>query len=365
VTCFERLYGHRATTRRTAPGRVNLIGEHTDYNGGRVLPTAIRQHTVAELGVRGDDRVRAWSRETGHAIPEQYLLGEEARGRGWLDYVQGVTASLARAGIAIRGFDLRIESTVPLGSGLSSSASLEVAVLRAVRSAFALPLDDLEIARLAQRGENELVGAPVGIMDPLACSVADATSALLVETRTLELRRVPLPRELELVVISSGIAHEHAGGDYRTRRAECERAARLLGVELLSELEERDLARAAALPEPLGRRVRHVVTENARVLAAVAALEHGDTAALGAQFAASHASMRDDYQVSIAAIDRLVELAVADPDIVGARLTGGGFGGSIVAFARAGAGARAARRVAEAYRAGGGAPEVLVPEEAA
>ena len=358
MTDFARLFGRAPDVEQSAPGRVNLIGEHTDYNGGLVLPAAIPQRTRVALARRSDRRVRAWSREAGHAEPDEYRLGAEARGGSWLDYVSGVTAALVEAGFAVDGFDLRIESDVPLGSGLSSSAALEVAVLRGLRALYALELDDVGLARIAQRGENEWVGAPVGIMDPLAASLAVPGSALLIDTRTLAVEPVALPRALELVVISSGIAHDHARGDYRTRRAECERAAGALGVACLSDLGEADLSLALALPEPLGRRVRHVVRENARVRETVAAFAAGDVDAVGRAFAASHASLRDDYQVSIPGIDRLVAIAAGDRDVAAARLTGGGFGGSIVALARRGTAAAAARRIVAAYGAG----QVLVPE---
>jgi galactokinase len=333
--------------RASAPGRVNLIGEHTDYNGGFVLPTPIPQRTTVELQIRADDRVRAWSREV--QAWEEYRLGEEARRGAWIDYVMGCTHALRTAGHAIGGVELRIASDVPVGSGLSSSAALEVAVLRAMRAAFALELDDVELALLGQRAENEIVGAPVGAMDQLCASLGESGVALFIDMRSLALRRVVLPDTLDLLVIESGIAHDHASGDYRTRRSECEEAARRLGVTLLRELETDDLERIASLPAPLDRRVRHVVSENHRVLAAVEAIERGELATLGRLFAESHASMRDDYEVSLPAIDTLVAIASADPEVFAARLTGGGFGGSIVALAGAGAGAEAAARIVERY----------------
>jgi galactokinase len=345
----------------TAPGRVNLIGEHTDYNGGYVLPTAIPQRTCARVTPRDDRVVRAWSAEAGG--PEAYTLGDERGGRGWLDYVQGVTWALAQAGHALGGFDLRLSSDVPLGAGLSSSAALEVALARALRDAFGLALDDVQLALIGQRAENDLVGAPVGVMDQLAASLGAPGVALFVDTRTLETRPIALPPALELLVVSSGISHAHAGGEYRTRRAECELAAASLGVRQLRDLDEADVERAmATLPEPLGRRVRHVVTEDARVLAAVRALEGGRIEELGPLFAASHASMRDDYEVSIPEIDALVAIADHDEDVLGARLTGGGFGGSIVALVHAGMAQIAGARIAAAYHdLTAQHPAVLVP----
>lgn len=359
---FEALFGRPPTVTARAPGRVNLVGEHTDYNGGFVLPMAIPQETEAALAPAAGHEVRAFSADVEGGAVEGYALGAERSGRGWLDYVQGVTDVLRRDGHVLSGFDLRLASSVPLGSGLSSSAALEVSLLRALRQAFGLALDDVALALAGQRAEAEFVGAPVGVMDQLAASLGDARSALFVDTRTLAMERLPLPPQVEPIVVSSGVAHGHAGGDYRLRRAECERAAAALGVSQLRDLTEADLPRALALPEPLGRRVRHVVTENARVLAAVEALRAGDAARLGAIFDASHASQRDDFEVSVPEIERLVALARADPDVLGARLTGGGFGGSIVALARAGRGGAAARRVAAAYDAAGGPrARVLVP----
>lgn len=337
------------TSSASASGRVNLIGEHTDYNGGLVLPMPIPQQARVELRRRTDDYVHAWSREFERW--EEYRLGDERRRGSWIDYVMGCTYALRMAGHAIAGAGLQIASDVPLGSGLASSAALEVAVLRAFRQAFGLALDDTQLALLGQRGENEIVGAPVGAMDQLCASLGEPGSALFIDLRTLASRCVPFPSSVDLLVISSGVRHDHAYGDYRTRRAECEAAARMLGVALLGELGPADLPQIAKLPAPLDRRARHVVSENARVLATVSALERADLAALTQLFADSHASMRDDFEVSIPAIDLLVEIAAAEPDVIAARLTGGGFGGSIVALANAGTGQRAAGRITERYAA--------------
>ena len=361
---FQDLFGHAPETRSRAPGRVNLIGEHTDYNGGFVLPMAIPQQTHAALRRRDDRRIRAFSVNT--CSPGEFLefeAGQEARGRGWLDYVQGVTHVLRREGHALSGFDLWISSEVPLGSGLSSSASLSVCLLRALREAFSLPLEDVRIGQLGQRVENDFVGAPVGVMDPMAASIASVSAALFLDTRDLSFQRVPIPPGLDFVIINSGVAHNHSAGDYRVRRAECERAAGLLGVSQLRDLSEADLPRAAALPEPLGRRVRHVVTENARVLATVEALRAGDLPRLGTLFYASHDSQRLDYEVSVPEIDLLVDLARQDADVYGARLTGGGFGGSVVLMAREGTGAAVAQRIAQHYATRSGQrPTILVPQ---
>jgi galactokinase len=360
MTDFPTLFGRPPVVTADAPGRVNLIGEHTDYNGGFVLPTAIPQRTRVEMAPRSDHTVRAWSSA---AEAGQYVLGAETPGQGWLDYVQGITRLLAAAGYALGGFDVRITSTVPVGSGLSSSAALTVSLMRALRSLFGLSLLDVQIAQLGQRVENEFVGARVGIMDPMAASLADAGTALFLDARTLQFERVPLPAEADLIVLASGVSHRlAASGGYNTRRAECERACELLGVAHLRDLDVSDLKRVDALPAPLNRRARHVLTENDRVLAAVAALRAGNLVRLGELFYASHASMRDDYEVSISEIDLLVDLARTDKAVYGARLTGGGFGGSVVMVAHAGAGAAVAERIARAYAAQSGqTPRILVP----
>ena len=358
---FAALFGGPPDVEASAPGRVNLIGEHTDYNDGFVLPAAIPRRTRVQIRRRDDDLVRVFSGEVGGGI-FGHRLGEEARQGRWLDYVQGVTHLLAAVGLR-RGFDLKISSEVPPGSGLSSSAALTVSLIRGLREAFDLAIDDVPLARLAHRVETDFVGVPVGVMDPFAVHFADESTALLLDTRSLALERVPLPASLGLVVIDSGVRHQLAAqGGYRTRRAECEEAARMLGLRSLRDLEAADLGRVAALPQPLPRRLRHVFRENARVLAAVTALRAGDLEALGRLFDASHASMRDDYEVSVPEVDTLVALAQADADVYGARLTGGGFGGSVVVAARAGARAAVAERVARAHARVTGRPaRVLVP----
>lgn len=359
---FDSLFGGAPEVWADAPGRVNLIGEHTDYQGGFVLPLAIAQRTRVELRRRADGQVLVWSAEEPLGGPPQaFALGDEQRGRGWVDYVQGVTAAAAKAGHRLGGFEARLESDVPVGSGVSSSAALEVALLRALRTAFALVLDDVALALIAQQSETEFVGAPVGVMDQMASSLGDTTSALFLDTLTLEYERVPLPIGSRLLIIDSGVAHRHATGDYRVRREESEAAARALGVSLLRDVSATD-QRVERLPEPLRRRARHIVTENARVESAVAAMKRNDLKTLGALLFASHASLRDDYQVSVPELDLLVELARGEPDVYGARMTGGGFGGSVVLLVRRDAAPDLAPRLAGAYaRKTGRTPRVLVP----
>lgn len=360
---FQRLFGYQPSVIIDAPGRVNLIGEHTDYNGGFVLPTSIPQRTVVELAPRTDRIVRASSANTIEAERLlEYTLGGETPGQDWLDYIQGLTWVLRAEGYDVPGFDLRVESSVPLGSGLASSAALEISCLRALRRAFDLPLDDVRIALIGQKAENTFVGAQVGIMDQMACSLASDRTALFIDTRSLAYERVPLPTDMDLVVINSGVSHSHAAGDYNTRRAECERACALLGVRQLRDLSATDLPRLSALPETLLRRARHVITENERVLTAVGTMRVGDLVRLGELFYASHDSMRKDYEVSIPETDLLVELARGDRDVYGARLTGGGFGGSVVMIVRKGTNVTVSERITCAYENGSGRhATILVP----
>ena len=315
----------------SAPGRVNLIGEHTDYNEGFVLPMGLPLRTTVAIERRDAGEVEIESAARGHA---SYRLGDEKPSGEWVDYLAGTTWILRERGETLGPMRVRVTTEVPLGSGLSSSASLLVAFLRALRRAFDLTLDDLSIAQLAQGVENRFVGARVGIMDPMAVSLSAPGTALFIDTRTLASERIAIPDSMSFVVIDSGVTHRlgEGGGGYNQRRTECEEAARLLGVSSL-----RDVAADAtldALPDVLRRRVRHVLTENERVLEARAAIERADAERLGELFSLSHASLRDDYEVSVPEVDRLVELAEDEPEIAGARITGGGFGGAIVAVAR-------------------------------
>lgn len=328
---FFDLYGKLPAVIATAPGRVNLIGEHTDYNDGFVLPAALPLSTTVELASREDATVRVWSAEFPSEELQTFPVEDIPRGQDWTDYVRGMVWALRPEGL-MKGFDARVSSTIPVGSGLSSSAALLIAVGRAARNAFQLSIDDVRLAQLARKAETDFVGAPVGIMDQMACSLADEASALFLDTRTLTFERIALPPTTALLVIDSGVRHSHVSGEYRVRREECARAAASLGVRSLRDLDVGDMREINSLPEPLNRRARHVVTENARVLAAVAALRADDPVEVGRLFLASHASMRDDFEVSTPAVDALVETARSLQGVYGARLTGGGFGGAIVAL---------------------------------
>ncbi len=357
---FRSWFGRPPDVVANAPGRVNLMGEHTDYNGGAVLPSVIPHRTTVALGRRSDGRMVAHT--TFDATRAEWLAGHEARRGDCFDYVQGCTWALAEAGFELPGADIGITSTVPAGSGLASSAALEVALLRAFRELVRLPLDDVELAGLAHRAESAFVGVRVGIMDQMAVSLADAATALFLDTSTLVFERVPLPRRAELAVVDSGVRHAIVAGGYETRREECERAAALLGVDRLCALGLDDLGRVARLPPPLDRRVRHVVREHARVAEAVRALGADDVERLGQLFLASHASQRDDYAVSVPEVDTLIDLACTERAVYGARLTGGGFGGSAVMLVARGHATDVAARVAERHRAATGrAARVVVP----
>jgi galactokinase len=358
---FGRIYGAAPHVGAEAPGRVNVIGEHTDYSGGFVLPAAIRLRCRTALALRRGRTVRVFSDLRAADGILEYELGREAAGGGWLDYVQGLTRTLADRGMRIEGFDLAVASEIPPGAGLASSAALEVAMLRALREAFGLGFDDVELAQIARRAENDFVGAPVGVMDPMAASLAPENAALFLDTRSLAYERVPFPSGGELAVIDSGMPHDHARGGYRVRRAECDEAARRLGVPLLRDLPGREPDETVrSLPEPLGRRVRHVLSENARVFETVEAFRAGDLSRAGALMHASHRSLADDFEVSTPELDLLVENAVARENVFGARLTGGGFGGSVLLLARRGEARTAAEGIADEYRRRSGRDAVVL-----
>ncbi len=306
-----------------APARVNLIGEHTDYNQGYVLPAALPYFT--EVTARPGEGVEAQSDVFGETRARP--LGPPAG--DWLDYLAGVLWALGEAGYAVPGARFTVRSTVPVGVGLASSAALEVAALKALRALYRLPIEDLELARLAQRAEAEYVGVRCGIMDQVAAALGRPGEALFLDTRNLAYRRLPLLAGTRVAVIDAGLPRRLAESGYNQRRAECAEAARLLGVASLREVEDPEAVET--LPEPYRRRARHVVTENRRVLRAVAALKAGDARAFGALMVASHRSLARDFEVSTPELDRLVELALS-LGALGAKLTGAGFGGAVVAL---------------------------------
>ncbi|HVM31007.1 MAG TPA: galactokinase [Candidatus Limnocylindrales bacterium] len=321
-----------------APGRVNLIGEHTDYNLGFVLPVAISLETWVASVPADDLGVELLSLEAGDRA--SFALREPGPARGsWIDYVAGVAWSLAEQGVTMRGLRGVIDSEIPLGSGLSSSAALEVAAAWTLADGTP-PLRPMDLARAAQRAENLYVGVQCGLMDQFASTHGRAGHALLLDCRSLEHRPVPLPAGHSLVAIDTRTPHRLGTSEYNARREQCERGVAVIArrhpaVESLRDVTPEMLGTAAdLLEEETMRRCRHVVTENQRVLAATDALEAGDLNEVGRLLAESHASLRDDYEVSSAELDALVEIASAVDGVIGARMTGAGFGGCTVNLVR-------------------------------
>jgi galactokinase len=319
-----------------APGRVNLIGEHTDYNDGFVMPAAIDASTWVAIAPRHDGRLVVHS-ETVDETAEHAIDGSAMQPqRRWSDYVFGVVAELIDEGVPIFGASLLIASEVPRGAGLSSSAALEVAVGFALVDSQGYALDRVVLARLCQRAENDFVGARCGIMDQFIACHGVVDRALLLDCRSLEYRLLDLPKTARWVVCNTMVKHQVAVGEYNTRRTECEAAAREFGahrpgVRALRDVTEDDLDRFGhALPPVLLRRARHIVTENQRVLDAASALTLGDLDAFGMLMDASHRSLRDDFALSCRELDVMVDLARPLPGVYGARMTGGGFGGCTV-----------------------------------
>jgi galactokinase len=327
-----------------APGRVNLIGEHTDYNGGLALPFAISQGVVVHATAGAEHSIRAHAGDLDEH--DAFELGDRSRADGWRAFVRGAVAELSDAGTAPPGASLRIGGDLPRGAGLSSSAALEVSLCLALLSLAGERLAPLAgdpaapgererrerrlaLARLCARVENDWVGAQTGLLDQLACLFGRRDSALRIDFQTLDIENVPLRLgDWRLVVLDSGERHTHASGGYNERRAECARAGELLGVQWLSQA---DPDAAERLPEPLRRRARHVLSENARVRDAIGALREADMPALGRLLDASHASLREDFQISTPAVEATVA-RLDDAGAAGARLMGGGFGGCVLAL---------------------------------
>ncbi len=362
---FRAAFGVEPTLRVQAPGRVNLIGEHTDYNDGFVLPCAIDFGTRIAARPRKDDQVQIVAADYDGAI-DRFRIGTAIPHRedaAWANYARGMVQMLAARGLPLRGADLAVAGDVPQGAGLSSSASFEVAVGQAFKSLHGLDLDPTTLALTAQRAENQFVGCNCGIMDQLISARGEAGHALLIDCRSLAAMPVPLPPELAVMIVHSRVQRGLVESEYNTRRRQCEAAARHYGVAALRDVDlQRLQADAAGLDEVVYRRARHIVTENARTQAAAQALAAGDLPALGRLMAASHVSMRDDFEITVPAVDRLVEiLQQAIGPQGGARMTGGGFGGCVVGLMPSGR-VDAARAAVEAgYRLPGGeAPTVWV-----
>jgi galactokinase len=324
----------------SAPGRVNLIGEHTDYNEGLVLPIAIRERTRVAAAPRTDRTIRAYSQNL--KKERTFSLDDPWARRGkWLDYVEGMARTLAERGVPVGGADLMISSDVPPGAGLSSSAALELAVGQAFLALASHGMTARDLALAGQAAEHDYVGVNCGIMDQLVCALGRAGHALLIDCRSLEITEVKIPElPAKILVFDTRVRHAHAASGYNRRREECQEALALLNAAGFGLGSLRDLAierlesAEQKLPNPLNRRVRHVVRENGRTSAAVDALRRSHLPGLGRLMNGSHASLRDDYEVSSPELDHLVDVAQRTEGVLGARLTGGGFGGSVIVLVK-------------------------------
>ncbi|MFG3010468.1 galactokinase [Streptomyces cinerochromogenes] len=338
---FAELYGAEPEGVWAAPGRVNLIGEHTDYNDGFVMPFALPHQALASVSRRTDGILRLHSADVEGGIVELRLdaLAPESDPE-WTAYPAGVVWALREAGHEITGADVHLSSTVPTGAGLSSSAALEVVIALALNDLYDLGLQRWKLARLCQRAENVYVGAPTGIMDQTASACCEQGHALFLDTRDLSQQQIPFDlaaEGLRLLVVDTQVKHAHSGGEYGRRRAGCEKGAALLGVDALRDIPYDELDAALARlgdEEEVIRLVRHVVTEDERVERTVALLRAGDPRSIGPILTEGHASLRDDFRISCPELDLVVDTALAH-GALGARMTGGGFGGSAIVLAEA------------------------------
>ncbi|OCF94356.1 galactokinase [Gilliamella sp. wkB195] len=333
---FEDQFGYKPDTIVQAPGRVNLIGEHTDYNDGFVLPCAINYETVISCHKRSDNLVRVIAVDYNNE-QDQFLLNpsiEKHPNYQWANYVRGVIQYIVKYSEDIRGVDLAISGNVPQGAGLSSSASLEVAIGKMFQVLYDLPFDGKKIALIGQEAENKYVGCNCGIMDQLISALGQAQHALLIDCRSLEALPISIPKDLAVVIINSNIKRGLVDSEYNTRRKQCEAAAKALGVNALRDASLVDLLQIKSSLDPLVfKRAHHVITENERTLKAAYALANEDYPLLSKLMAESHNSMRDDFEITVTAIDYLVKII---QDVIGneggVRMTGGGFGGCVVAL---------------------------------
>jgi len=359
---YGEQYGHAPSIIVAAPGRVNLIGEHTDYNDGFVLPVAIDRYVVIAAASRDDGQVHLHSvdfEQDSSFCLDTITRDDEAR---WSNYSRGVASVLQGSGYELRGMDAALVGNVPIGAGLSSSAAIEVATAYVFQMLGDLPLDLVSLAKLCQRAENEFVGVNCGIMDQFISALGKAQHALLIDCRSLEYRLVPLPPGMSLVICDSRVKRDLVSSAYNERRSQCETGARLLGASSLRNVEWSTFEkRQDELPVLVRRRCRHVISENRRVLDAVAALEKGDLIAFGALMNQSHESLRDDYQVSCPELDTLVKAAREVEGVFGSRMTGAGFGGCTVTAIRPEAADSFRAHVSGKYEAATGlAPAIYV-----
>jgi len=369
---FGRQFGAAPTVVARAPGRVNLIGEHTDYNDGFVFPIAIDRDTLVAARPRTDRQVRLYSDTLRRASQWSLDAIEPSRDQPWSNYVRGLTRFLEEEEVALPGADLAIASSVPLGAGVSSSAALEMAAGTALLALAGVEMEPSTLAMLCQRVENQFVGVNSGIMDQFISGLALADHALLLDCRSLRYEHVALPADHVIGVADTGVKHGLVASEYNARRAECDDGVRRLqevlpDIRALRDVSPEHLAtHATLLPERVARRSRHVVGENARVLAAVDALRNGNLAAVGELMYASHASLRDDYEVTVPELDVLVDAARGVRGVVGSRMTGGGFGGSTVTLMERRAASQWERSVRRAFRERfGRAPATFITAAAA
>ncbi len=354
-TTHQRVFGAEPIGVYSAPGRVNLIGEHTDYAGGFVMPAAIDFATLAAISPRTDKRVVLYSVNFDQTVEYAIDALPSHGAHAWSDYPVGVLQILRGEGIAFEGFSLSLVGDVPLGAGLSSSASIEVATELALLALVGKELERPRMALLAQRAENEFVGANCGIMDQFIACCGAHDHALLLDCRSLAYKLAPIPSNLSLVIANTMVKHSHAGGEYNTRRAEVEEATAILRshrpeIHLLRDATPADLEQwGGDMPLNVLKRARHIITDSLRAEAAAAALDRGDLQQLGVLMAEAHASYRDDFEASCPEADLMVELANQQPGLIGARLTGGGFGGCTVNLVEETHAAAFAQAVAEGY----------------
>ena len=369
---FRARFGREADGLWSGPGRVNLIGEHTDYNDGFVFPFAIDRRAVVALALRDDRMLRVASSFTAEIVEISLDDLSPETVTGWSAYPLGVAWALGEHGADLAqmtGFDAFIDSDVPIGAGLSSSAAIECATAVALNEMWALGFEKQVLVRVGQLAENRVVGAPTGILDQSASLLGETDSGVFLDCRSFESEVIPLGFDdagLELLVIDTKVSHAHATGGYAARRASCEAGAALMGVASLRDLGVADLPRAAELlDEETFRRVRHILTENQRVLDTVRVLREQGPAAIGELLDASHTSMRDDFEISVAELDLAVETARTS-GALGARMTGGGFGGSAIALTPHALIPAVQQAVAEAFAAAGfTAPDMFVVRAAA
>ena len=356
VTNFELCFGTPPTVVVRAPGRVNLLGGHTDYNEGYVLPAAIDRAAWLAVAPRDDGYVHiaGWDMNVSRVFRPDCIPAADG---DWADYPRGVAWAMMEANLPLGGMNALLTSDVPIGAGLSSSAAVEVAFAQAWQVLYGFELDRTQMALLCQRAESEYVGVHCGVMDQMASVWGRLGHALVLECRSLEVEQVPMPAEATMVVIDTGVRRELASSEYNRRREECERAAELLSANLphingLRDVTPQDLMDwEETLPEILRKRARHVVTDNVRVLEAAKALRSGDLHKVGAAMCECHESLRDDYQVSSPELDLVAETAWGVPGCYGARLTGAGFGGCVVALVQEDAVDTLSRQVGRAYAA--------------